>query len=178
MPANSFESCLEKKGLKYTRERRCIYEKVNSLSSHFDVDRLYEVLKKEDENIARGTVYRTIPLLLESGVIQKSVGSGKGWFFERPNSKGHHDHIICVGCGKVIEHHNKKIEEHQMKICKKYKVSLHAFSGARNEFEMRSPKNLSSLLEPILMLGMGLFVGFIAVSIITPIYEVTQHLHK
>ncbi len=124
MIANSFEAYLEKKGLKYTRERRRIYDKVNSLSSHFGVDKLYEVLKKEDRNIARGTVYRTIPLLLESGVIQKSVGSGKGEFFERSSSKGHHDHIICVGCGKVIEYHNEAIEELQAEVCKKYNVNL------------------------------------------------------
>lgn len=124
MVANSFEVYLEKKGLKYTRERRCIHEKVNSLSSHFDVDKLYEVLKKEDENIARGTVYRTIPLLLESGVIQTSVGKGKGEFFERSSCKGHHDHIICVSCGKVIEYHNEAIEELQTEVCKKYNVEL------------------------------------------------------
>ena len=124
MGDNSFAVYLEKKGLKYTRERRCIFEKINSLSSHFDADRLYEVLKKEDENIARGTVYRTIPLLLESGVIQKSVGSGKGEFFERSSSKGHHDHIICIACGKVIEYHNEAIEALQAKVCKKYNAEL------------------------------------------------------
>src|SRR4051812_30204863 len=103
MIANSFEVYLEKKGLKYTRERRRIYQKVHHLASHFDADGLYALLKKEDESIARGTVYRTIPLLLESGAIQTSVGKGKGEFFERSDSKGHHDHIICVTCGKVIE---------------------------------------------------------------------------
>src|SRR3989338_5512813 len=100
MGANSFEAYLEKKGLKYTRERRCIFEKVSHLSSHFSADELYEILKKEDENIARGTVYRTTPLLLESGVIQTSVGKGKGEFFERSSSKGHHDHIVCISCGR------------------------------------------------------------------------------
>jgi Fur family ferric uptake transcriptional regulator len=124
MIANAFEICLEKKGLKYTRERRCIYEKVTALSNHFDADNLYEVLKKENEHIARGTVYRTIPLLLESGVIQTSVGKGKGEFFERSSPKGHHDHIICIGCRKVIEYHNDEIEALQEKVCKKYNVEL------------------------------------------------------
>ncbi|MBI1883347.1 MAG: transcriptional repressor [Chlamydiae bacterium] len=124
MLANSFGAFLEKKGLKYTAVRRSIYEKVSRLSRHFDADELYEILKKEKSNIARGSVYRTIPLLLESGVIQKSVGNGKGEFFERSSSKGHHDHIICVGCGKVIEYHNGAIEELQMQVCKKYNAEL------------------------------------------------------
>ena len=124
MIANLFEVYLEKKSLKYTRERKCIYEKIKSLSTHFDADGLYEILKKEDENIARGTVYRTLPLLLESGVIQTSVGKGKGEFFERSSFKGHHDHIICVGCGKVIEYQCEEIEELQTKVCKKYGVKL------------------------------------------------------
>ena len=124
MSVNVFEAYLEKKGLKYTRERQCIYEQIAHLSSHFDSERLYEMLKKENQAIARGTVFRTIPLLLESGVIQISVGKGKGEFFERSGSKGHHDHILCVGCGKVIEYHCEEIEELQTAICKKYNVEL------------------------------------------------------
>ncbi len=124
MIANSFKAFLEKKGLKYTRERECIYEKVNRLPEHFDGERLYEILQKDSEDISRGTVFRTLPLLLESGAIQISVGKGKGEFFERSSSKGHHDHIICVGCGKVIEYHCEEIEELQTKVCKKYDVEL------------------------------------------------------
>ncbi len=124
MTANGFERYLEKKGLKYTRERQCIYEKVKSLASHFDGERLYGALKKENKGISRGTVFRTIPLLLESGVVQLSVGKGKGEFFERSPQKGHHDHIICVSCGKVIEYICEEIEELQEKVCKKYDVHL------------------------------------------------------
>jgi len=124
MFTRSFEAFLEKKGLKFTRERKRIYEKVRSLPEHFDGEKLYEILRKEDDNIARGTVFRTLPLLLESGVIQLSVGKGKGEFFERSSSKGHHDHILCVGCGKVIEYHCEEIEALQDKVCKKYDAEL------------------------------------------------------
>ena len=124
MIATSFESFLEKKGLKYTKERKCVFEKVKSLNEHFDGEKLYRLLKADRQDIARGTVFRTIPFLLESGVIQISVGKGKGEFFERANSKNHHDHIICVGCGKVIEYHCEEIETLQTKICDKYNVEL------------------------------------------------------
>ena len=124
MHSDTFESFLEKKGLKVTRERRSIYEKVQSLSDHFDGEKLYEILRKDRSDIARGTVFRTLPLLLESGVIQLSVGKGKGEFFERTGTKKHHDHIICVGCGKVIEYQCEEIEELQSQVCRKYDVEL------------------------------------------------------
>lgn len=120
----NFQTFLEKKGLKLTRERRAIYDKVRSLPEHFDGEKLYEILKKDRQNIARGTVFRTLPLLLEGGVIQMSVGQGKGEFFERSDAKHHHDHIICVGCGKVIEYHCEEIETLQTQVCRKYDAEL------------------------------------------------------
>jgi Fur family ferric uptake transcriptional regulator len=121
---NPFESLLLGKKLKYTHERQSIYNTVLHLKKHFDAEALFESVKKEDPHIARGTVYRTIPLLLESGVIQNSVGVGKSEFFERKEPKGHHDHMICVTCGTVIEYHCAEIETLQETICKKYGAKL------------------------------------------------------
>ena len=94
-----FQHLLQETGLKYTYERRCIYEEVQGLKEHFDADSLYEKFKKKGMRISRDTVYRTIPLLLECGVLQKSVGDGKREFFERTSAKGHHDHMVCTRCG-------------------------------------------------------------------------------
>ena len=93
-----FQGLLEWKGLKFTSERKFIYDEVARLDEHFDADSLYERFKKKGLPISRDTVYRTIPLLLESGLIQKSIGEGKREFFERTNAKGHHDHMLCVKC--------------------------------------------------------------------------------
>ncbi len=124
MSITDFKGQLAQKKIKLTRERKRIYDRVTHLSGHFDAEALYELLKKEKSGIARGTVFRTIPLLLESGVIQSSVGKGKGEFFERANPKRHHDHIICVGCERVIEYHCDEIEKLQKGICKKYGADL------------------------------------------------------
>jgi Fur family transcriptional regulator, ferric uptake regulator len=115
-----FSALLAKKKLKLTRERREIYAEVSRLKGHFDSDGLYQLLSKQKSGIARGTVYRTIPLLLESGVIQKSVGEGKKEFFERKSVKGHHDHLVCIGCRKIVEFHCEEVEKLQDKICEKY----------------------------------------------------------
>src|SRR5437867_603687 len=112
-----FQKLLEDQGLKYTYERKQIYEEVSHLKKHFDADSLYERFKVKGLRISRDTVYRTIPLLLESGVIQKSVGEGKREFFEPIGGKGHHDHMVCIRCGKFIEFTCDEIEVLQEKIC-------------------------------------------------------------
>jgi len=122
--AKGFESLLEKKGLKYTYERKIIFEEVAHLREHFDADSLYDRFKKKGFRIARDTVYRTLPLLLESNVIQKSAGAGKREFFERIGRKGHHDHMICVQCGKIIEFQCEEIERLQDKKAEEFGFKL------------------------------------------------------
>ncbi len=122
-----FEHLLQEKGLKFTYERRHIFEEVEKLKEHFDADSLYDHLKKKGLRISRDTVYRTLPLLLESGVIQKSVGEGKRDYFEKVAGKGHHDHMVCIRTGKIIEFHSPEIERLQEEIAKKhgFKIIFH-----------------------------------------------------
>ncbi|OGX04801.1 MAG: hypothetical protein A3G87_08540 [Omnitrophica bacterium RIFCSPLOWO2_12_FULL_50_11] len=115
---------LQKKGLKLTYERKRIFEEVGKLREHFDADGLYERFKRKGERIARGTVYRTLPLLLECGVVQKSAGTGKKEFFERTSFKGHHDHMVCIRCGKIIEFHSEAVERAQAKACEDFHFKL------------------------------------------------------
>ncbi len=124
---DNFEELLKKKDLKLTRERRHIFETAVHRRGHFNADSLYDSIKKDNDRVARGTVYRTIPLLLESGVIQKSVGDGHRDFFESKSGKMHHDHMVCIGCQKVIEFHCDQIERMQDRICGKagFKLAFH-----------------------------------------------------
>ena len=122
-----FETLLETKGLKLTHERNLIFDEVSIVKDHFDADSLYERFKKKGLRVSRDTVYRTLPLLLESGVIQKSAGAGKREFFERIGAKGHHDHMICVQCGKIIEFQCEEIEKLQGKVAAEhgFKLTFH-----------------------------------------------------
>ncbi len=120
----AFEKLLLEKGLKLTYERRYIFNEVTKLNEHFDADSLYERFKKKGLRISRDTVYRTLPLLLEGGVIQKSVGEGKREFFERTFGKGHHDHMVCIRCHSVIEFRCDEIEKMQDKVCEDYGFKL------------------------------------------------------
>ena len=119
-----FSELLKKRGLKLTYERKQIFDEVRHLRDHFDADSLYTRFKKKGLRISRDTVYRTLPLLLESNVIQKSAGSGHRDFFERIGAKGHHDHMICVRCGKIIEFQCEEIEKLQERVAADYGFKL------------------------------------------------------
>ncbi len=119
-----YKRLLERKGYKYTHERECIYDEVQRIERHFNADSLYERFKKRGARVARATVYRNLPLLLEAGVIQKSAGEGKRDFYEKTGSKGHHDHMVCLGCKGIIEFHSDELEHIQEKLSKEYKFKL------------------------------------------------------
>ena len=119
-----FEKLLKAKGLKYTRERRELLEEVLRLKKHFDTDALYETIRKKGMRVSRDTVYRTMPLLLECGVIQKSVGDGRKEYFERTGAKGHHDHMVCISCGRVIEFRSDPLEKLQENLCLEHDFEL------------------------------------------------------
>lgn len=119
-----FQGLLASKGLKFTSERKQLLEEILRLRKHFDADELYELIKKKGLRISRDTVYRTLPLLLECGVVQKSVGDGRREYFERTSVKGHHDHMVCIACGKILEFNSPEIEALQDVVCKRYGFKL------------------------------------------------------
>lgn len=115
--ALDFKRLLDSKGLKLTHERKQLLEEILKIKQHFDADGLYEKLKDKGLRISRDTVYRTLPLLLECGVVQKSVGDGRREYFERVGVKGHHDHMVCIRCSRVIEFKSDEIEKIQDAVC-------------------------------------------------------------
>lgn len=143
-----FETLLQGKGLKYTYERRLIFEEVTHLKEHFDADSLYARFKNKGLRISRDTVYRTIPLLLESRVVQKSAGDGKGEFFERITTKGHHDHMVCIQCGKIIEFQCPEIEKMQEEVTAKHGFQLtfhdHRLFGSCSDCQKKSDEKKTS----------------------------------
>jgi Fur family ferric uptake transcriptional regulator len=115
-----FRYYLKSKGLKFTPERRIILKEVFSFHHHFDVDQLYDKLRKHSENISRATIYRTLPLLVESELIRETLRCQGKVSYEHVFGHKHHDHMVCIGCGKVIEFRDERIEKLQDALCKKY----------------------------------------------------------
>ncbi len=123
-PVEAFKELLDRKGLKYTYERECIYDEIQKMSHHFDADSLYDRFKKRGARVARATVYRNLPLLLEAGVIQKSAGEGKRDFYEKTDKRGHHDHMVCLACKKIIEFQSEELEALQERLSGEHQFQL------------------------------------------------------
>ena len=107
-----FSDYLEQNQLKYTPERQRILREVFSLHNHFEADELYFALReKGSHRISRATIYRTLPLLEESGLIRRVVFVDKHTHYEHVYGRMHHEHLICLMCGNVIEFYNKSLED-------------------------------------------------------------------
>ena len=128
MPETIVQKCLEK-GVKLTDQRKVIAKVMSEskmtygVSDHPDVDELYKRVKKIDSKISIATVYRTVKLFEESGILAKHEFKGGKARYEELN-KGHHDHLIDVKSGEIIEFVDDEIEKLQKKVAEKYGYTL------------------------------------------------------
>ncbi|QQL46435.1 transcriptional repressor [Sulfuriroseicoccus oceanibius] len=99
-----FDAFVKKKGLRKTGQRDAIFRAAFANEEHFTAEELLERTKAIDPNTSRATVYRTIPLLIEAGLLREIDLGGDLKHYD-PNFNDHpdHAHLICVDCGKVIE---------------------------------------------------------------------------
>ncbi len=105
------KQCLEK-GMRMTEQRRIIARVLESSKDHPDVEELYGRAVKIDDNISIATVYRTVKLFEDSGIIERhDFRDGRSRYETVPEE--HHDHLIDLRSGKVIEFNNEKIEKLQ-----------------------------------------------------------------
>jgi Fur family ferric uptake transcriptional regulator len=95
---------LESKGLRKTSQRDAIIEAAFSTTEHYTADDLLLMAKKVDSSVSRATVYRTLPLLVESGMLRE-MDFGRDHKFYDPNYVDHpnHSHLICLDCAKILE---------------------------------------------------------------------------
>jgi len=115
--ASTLEAKCVEKGLKMTEQRRVIARALSDSSDHPDVEMLYGRANKIDNNISIATVYRTVRLFEEYGIIERhDFGDGRARYEEA--GAEHHDHLIDVKSGKVIEFSNEEIEKLQEVVAK------------------------------------------------------------
>ncbi|MBI4911452.1 MAG: transcriptional repressor [Acidobacteria bacterium] len=116
-----FEGFLRTHQLKLTGERRALLSAVLGWGSHFDADTLHMALKQKGETISRATVYRTLDLLVQCGIVRKDSLGHQQAQYEAVKPGEHHDHLICMNCGKVIEFFREDLESLQDAICAQQK---------------------------------------------------------
>jgi|TARA_B100000073_G_scaffold328866_1_gene315870 Fur family ferric uptake transcriptional regulator len=116
------QKCMSK-GVKLTEQRRVIAQVMSASSDHPDVDELYNRVSKIDQKISIATVYRTVKLFEETGIITKHEFKGGKARYEEIN-EGHHDHLIDIKTGEIIEFVDEEIEKLQKKVADKYGYDL------------------------------------------------------
>ena len=110
----------KKEGLRLTHQRMAVWDEVQYSSDHLDAEDIYIRIKNKGLNISRATVYRAIDVLLKHNLLRKmDMGDGRNRY-ELKNENDHHDHMICVETGKIIEFFDNDLELLQDKIANKY----------------------------------------------------------
>ena len=116
------QKCITK-GVKLTDQRKIIAKVVSEASDHPDVDELYNRVSKIDSKISIATVYRTVKLFEESGILAKHEFKGGKARYEQLN-ESHHDHLIDIKSGEIIEFVDQEIEKLQKKVAEKHGYDL------------------------------------------------------
>ena len=108
----------ERKGLRMTSQRKIIAQVLKNVADHPDVEELYKRASKIDPTISIATVYRTVKLFDEAGILDKlEFGDGRARYEDA--EREHHDHLIDINSGRVIEFMDSDIEKLQEKIAQK-----------------------------------------------------------
>ena len=118
---------LRKEGLRYTSQRQAVWDEIKKSEEHRDAEDIYLQLKSNNHNVSRATVYRTIDVLVKNHMVRKmDLGDGRNLFEPRIDDE-HHDHMICLDTGRIIEFFDEDLEDLQDKIAEKhgYKVVRH-----------------------------------------------------
>ena len=128
---DQFRDFLLTQGLKSTRQRELILDEFLRAGSHLSTEDLYLRLRKGNPHIGYATVHRTLKLFAECGIAeQRHFGDGQARY-EASAHDEHHDHLICVVCGKIVEFEDPRIEELQLEI-----AGMHGFSIERHRHEL------------------------------------------
>ena len=115
-----FEEFLRQHALKLTSQRKRIFDRTFSTHEHFSAEKLYGWLREEQgAPVSRATIYRTLDLLVKGGFLG-ALDTGQGELvYEHVLGHDHHDHMICLACGRIEEFHDERIEELQLEACRR-----------------------------------------------------------
>ena len=124
--SNDIESRCLKKGVRLTDQRKIIAKVMSESEDHPDVDELHKKVNKLDSKISIATVYRTVKLFEEAGILSKHDFKGTKARYEQATHE-HHDHLIDINTGEITEFVNEEIEKLQKQVAEKlgYKLVDH-----------------------------------------------------
>jgi Fur family transcriptional regulator, ferric uptake regulator len=113
MATDTIKDSLKKRGIRLTRQRQILLDLIDSSGQHLDAEHLYQLAQKRDPKLNRVTVYRTLKLLKESGLVDEldlMHYEGDQHYYET-RRKQEHAHVVCLGCGKVEEFFGEPLQK-------------------------------------------------------------------
>ncbi len=123
-----FRSYLKEHNQRQTSERFLVLEEIYRSDGHFDADDIFFNMKDSDARVSRATVYNTLDLLVEAGLVQRHQFGKNQYHYERSYAYQQHDHIICSECGAVMEFCDPRIQEIKTMMEKMHKFNISGHS--------------------------------------------------
>lgn len=119
-----FERFLHKRELRLTEARAAIVEAALARQGHYPIEDLIVDLKARGIRGSKATVYRTLPLLAEAGILEPAIIAGESKAYETTYGRHHHDHLLCARCGRVVEFEFDAFEILQKEVASRYGFRL------------------------------------------------------
>lgn len=125
-----FEDFLKSSGLRLTQTRMDVLNQVFAYPGHFQIEDLLVQMRQNGYSVSRPTIYRTLPLLVRSGLLTEFIDAHKNTRYESIHSLKEHAHLICLRCGQIVEFKEPQIDALQKSVCEAHQFKPVRF---RNE---------------------------------------------
>jgi Fur family ferric uptake transcriptional regulator len=112
---------LRESNLKVTQERLALLDEIFATDEHLDADDLLARMKSKQRKVSRATVYRTLDLLVQCGLVRKSRLGREHYFYEKMEPGGGHHHMVCTATGKIIEFWDANLDDQLRRLCQDHK---------------------------------------------------------
>mgnify|MGYP005847731375 CR=1 FL=1 len=149
-----FRTYLREHKQRQTPERFMVLEEIYRSDGHFDADDIFFRLKNSGTRVSRATVYNTLDLLIECGLVQRQQFGKNQYYYERSYAYHQHDHLICTECGVVIEFCDPRILEIQNLMEEIYEFdiqshSLHFFGTCKNKEKCKKRRKKGNKIQSL-----------------------------
>ncbi len=116
----AFRRYLRDRGIKSTSARQKILDVVLQMREHFEAEQVLYALRQRGLNVGKATVYRTLPLLVDCGILKQVRFDVKQYHYELAFGEGPHDHMVCRRCGRIVEFASEEVVELRARIARQH----------------------------------------------------------